>query len=162
MAVKRIFKKADKSNLFSINTGVFFPLKGKSNGEIAALSRSQHQCQGFGTTGTRGDEIEYLEFLKGDMPKEKTNLFEGINTTWTRVKGGEAIGKILMGIQNNFNFNNPSAHLPKLAEAYHLISQLEDTHWRDIKKKELEQIIMASSVFISKAVAAPAKYKSGQ
>lgn len=148
------FKKADKSNLFSINTGVFFPLKGKSNGEIAALSRSQHQCQGFGTTGTRGDEIEYLEFLKGDMPKEKTNLFEGINTTWTRVKGGEAIGKILMGIQNNFNFNNPSAHLPKLAEAYHLISQLEDTHWRDIKKKELEQIIMASCGLYLEAVAA--------
>jgi len=138
------FKKADKTNLFSINTGVYYPLKGKSNGEIAALSRSQHQCQGFGSTGTRGNELEYLEFLKGDFPKDKNNIFEGINTTWTRVKGGEAIGKILMEVQQNFNFKNPEVHLPKLVEAYKLISKLEDEHWRTLKKKELENIIIAS------------------
>lgn len=138
------FKKADKTNLFSINTGVYYPLKGKSNGEIAALSRSQHQCQGFGSTGTRGNELEYLEFLKGDFPKDKNNIFEGINTTWTRVKGGEAIGKILMDVQQNFNFKNPEVHLPKLVEAYKLISKLEDEHWRTLKKQELENIIIAS------------------
>lgn len=137
------FKKADKTNLFSINTGVYYPLKGKSNGEIAALSRSQHQCQGFGSTGTRGNETEYLEFLKGDFPKDKANIFEGINTTWTRVKGGEAIGKILNEIQNNFNFKNPEVHLTKLVEAYKLINQLEDEHWKTLKKQELENIIVA-------------------
>ncbi len=137
------FKKADKSNLISINTGVYYPLKGKSNGEIAALSRSQHQCQGFGSTGTRGNELEYLEFLKGDFPKDKNNLFDGINTTWTRVKGGEAIGKILLDVQQNFNFKNPEVHLPKLVEAYKLICKLDDEHWRSLKKQELENIIMA-------------------
>lgn len=138
------FKKADKSNLFAVNTGVFYPLKGKSNGEIAALSRSQHQCQGFGTTGTRGNELEYLEFLKGDSPKDKNNIFEGINTTWTRVHGGEPIGRILTDIQNNFNFKNPEIHLSKLVEAYRLIDQLEDEHWKSIKKQELENIIVAT------------------
>jgi LmbE family N-acetylglucosaminyl deacetylase len=138
------FKKADKTNLFTINSGVYYPLKGKSNGEIAALSRSQHQCQGFGSTGTRGNELEYLEFLKGDAPKDKNNIFEGINTTWTRVKGGEAIGKILTEVQQNFNFKNPEVHLPKLVEAYKLICQLEDEHWKTIKKQELENIIIAS------------------
>ncbi|NJM79620.1 MAG: hypothetical protein HC854_08430, partial [Flavobacterium sp.] len=43
---------------------VFYPLLGKSNHEIAALSRSQHKCQGFGSTGSRGNETEYLELLK--------------------------------------------------------------------------------------------------
>ncbi|MEW5675820.1 PIG-L family deacetylase [Flavobacterium enshiense] len=137
------FKKADKSNLTTINTGVYYPLKGKSNGEIAALSRSQHQCQGFGSTGTRGNETEYLEFLKGDDLKEKNNIFEGINTTWSRVKGGEAIGKILYEVQNNFNFKNPEVHLTKLMEAYKLISQLEDEHWKNLKKQEIESIITA-------------------
>ncbi|ESU26683.1 putative LmbE-like protein [Flavobacterium limnosediminis JC2902] len=138
------FKKADKTNLLTINTGVFYPLKGKSNGEIAALSRSQHQCQGFGTTGTRGNELEYLEFLKGDFPKDKNNIFEGINTTWTRVKGGESIGKILSEIQKNYNFKNPEIHLTKLIEAYKLICQLEDEHWKTVKKQELENIIIAT------------------
>ena len=139
------FEKADKSKMLSINAGVYFGVKGKSNGEIAALSRSQHKCQGFGTSGTRGDELEYLEFLKGDFPKDKTNLFDGINTTWSRVKGGEAIGKILNEIEANFNFKDPSVHLPKLVEAYNLISKLEDKHWATIKKQELESIILASA-----------------
>ncbi|MCY1497678.1 Mycothiol S-conjugate amidase [compost metagenome] len=139
------FEQADKSKMIAINAGVYFGIKGKSNGEIAALSRSQHKCQGFGTLGTRGDEMEYIEFLKGDFPKDKNNLFDGINTTWTRVKGGEAIGKILNEVQANFNFNDPSVHLPKLIEAYNLISKLEDEHWRTIKKQELETIILASA-----------------
>ena len=139
------FDKADKSKMLAINAGVYFGVKGKSNGEIAALSRSQHKCQGFGASGTRGDEMEYLEFLKGDFPKDKNNLFEGINTTWSRVKGGEAIGKIMNGIETNFNFKDPSVHLPKLVEAYNLVTKLEDKHWRELKKQELESIILASA-----------------
>ncbi|MEZ0007282.1 LmbE family N-acetylglucosaminyl deacetylase [Flavobacterium sp. 28YEA47A] len=139
------FEQADKSKMATINAGVYFGIKGKSNGEIAALSRSQHKCQGFGTIGTRGDEMEYLEFLKGDFAKDKNNLFEGINTTWSRVKGGEAIGKILNEIEAHFNFKDPSVHIPKLIEAYQLVSKLEDEHWRAIKKQELENIILASA-----------------
>lgn len=138
------FEAADKSNMIAINAGVYFGIKGKSNGEIAALSRSQHRCQGFGTMGTRGDEIEYLEFLKGEKP-QSNNLFEGINTTWSRIKGGEAIGKILYEIEKNFNFKNPSTHLPKLMEAYQLVLRLEDNHWRELKKQQLEEIILASA-----------------
>jgi len=136
------FNKADKSRLFNINTGVYYSLRGKSNGEIAALSRSQHKCQGFGTTGTRGDETDYLEFIKGDFPENKYNLFEGINTTWTRVEDGDEIGKILNTIQANFNFKDPSAHLPKLLQAYSLILKLKDEHWKNIKKQQLENIII--------------------
>ncbi|HEU4497023.1 MAG TPA: PIG-L family deacetylase [Flavobacterium sp.] len=139
------FEKADKSKMLSINAGVYFGIKGKSNGEIAALSRSQHKCQGFGTLGTRGNEMEYLELLKGSFPKDGNNVFEGINTTWTRVKGGEAIGRILNEIEAGFNFKDPSVHLPKLMEAYKLVSELEDRHWREIKKRELESVIMAAS-----------------
>jgi hypothetical protein len=108
---------ADKSKLLAINSNVFYPLKGKSNNEIAALSRSQHKCQGFGTLGTRGDEIEYLELLKGNLPSN-TNLFEGIDTSWNRVIGGNEIGKILYDIEKNFNFGNPSVHIPNLIKAY--------------------------------------------
>lgn len=146
------FEAADKSNLLAINANVFYPLIGKSNNEIAALSRSQHKCQGFGTLGSRGDEIEYLDLLKGDIPKSG-NLFEGINTTWSRVTGGQAIGAILNDVEKNFNFNNPSVHLPNLIKAYQLIEQLDDIHWKTIKSKQIVKIIEACSGLFMEAVA---------
>ncbi|TXI71821.1 PIG-L family deacetylase [Flavobacterium sp. UBA6195] len=146
------FDAADKSNFLAINSNVFYPLKGKSNNEIAALSRSQHKCQGFGTLGTRGDEIEYLELLKGDLPNSN-NLFEGIDTSWNRVKGGNEIGKILYEIEKNFNFGNPSVHIPNLIQAYDLIQKLEDSHWKEIKTKQIIKIIEACSGLFMEAIA---------
>ncbi|MBK8699722.1 MAG: PIG-L family deacetylase [Saprospiraceae bacterium] len=135
------FNKADKSHLLSLDVGGFYPLLGKSNTEIAALSRSNHKCQGFGNTGTRGLQSEYLELLKGDKPVDRQNIFEGINTTWTRVKGGEKIKTILDKVQEDFNFRNPQLSVPALMEAYHLIAQLEDEFWRERKSKEITAII---------------------
>lgn len=122
---------------------MFFASKGLSNYEIAALSRSQHKCQGFGTTGSRGSETEYLELLKGKMPSDNNNIFEGIDTSWNRIEGGKEIGIILNQIQENFNFKNPSIHIPKLIEAYELITNLKDNHWKTTKQKQLSSIIEA-------------------
>lgn len=137
------FDAADKSAQLQVTTGLYDPKSGFSNSEIAALSRSKHQSQGFGTTGSRGTEIEYLELLKGDFPKDKNNIFDGINTTWSRVKGGEAIGKILYKVEANFDFKNPAASLPELMKAYLLIEKLEDTHWKKVKTAEIKEIIEA-------------------
>ncbi|MFL0354601.1 PIG-L family deacetylase [Xanthomarina sp. GH4-25] len=137
------FDKADKSNLLEFDTGEFYVSSGLSNTEIAALSRSQHKSQGFGNTGTRGSQMEYIELIKGDIPKDKTNLFEGIDTTWNRVNGGKAIGNILQQVEANYNFTNPSASIPELVRAYQLIQNLEDLHWRNYKTKEIKNIIYA-------------------
>jgi LmbE family N-acetylglucosaminyl deacetylase len=138
---KEKFDAADKSNLSQLQIGTFYQSLGKSNQEIAALSRSRHQSQGFGSTGTRGEDEEYLEFLKGDAPKDKTNIFDGIDTTWNRVKGGKAIGEILSSVEKNFDFKNPSASIPDLVKAYALIENLENSHWKTVKSAELIKII---------------------
>lgn len=137
------FDTADKTNLVNLKIGTYYPTVGKSNQEIAALSRSRHQSQGFGSTGTRGEEDEYLELLKGDMLKDKTNLFEGIDTTWKRVDGGFLIGNMLEEVQNNFDFKNPAASLPLLVRAYDLIQKLDNEHWKRIKTEEIKKIIAA-------------------
>lgn len=145
------FDKADKSKLVSVETGDYFPALGLSNGEIASLSRSMHKSQGFGSTGSRGSETEYLELLKGSKPSDN-NLFEGINTNWSRLEGGKEIGAILNQLEANFNFKNPSEMLPQLLKAYPLVLSLKDTHWRDIKLKELKQLILdCSGIFIEAA-----------
>jgi len=142
------FEKADKKNLVSVETGSYFPALGLSNGEIASLSRSMHKSQGFGSTGSRGSETEYLELLKGSKPSDN-NLFEGINTTWSRLEGGKEIGAILNPLEANFNFKNPSEMLPQLLKAYPLVSNLKDTHWRKIKLEQLKQLILdCGGIFI--------------
>lgn len=158
---KEKFEKADKSNHVSVEIGTFFPVLGLSNGEIAAMSRSKHKSQGFGSTGTRGSEKEYLELLKGVKPPDN-DLFAGINTHWSRLEGGEEIGKILNPLEKNFNFKQPSAMLPQLLEAYPLISNLKDSHWREIKLKQLKQLIWECSGIFLEAVASENSVNPGE
>ena len=150
---KEKFENADKSNLVSVETGNYYPALGLSNGEIASLSRSMHKSQGFGSTGTRGKQTEYLEFLKGEFPQDTTNIFDGINTSWSRIEGGVAIGKILNPLLDSFNFQDPSTIVPQLVEAYKLLKDTKQGHWRSIKLKELEELIVACSGVFLEAVA---------
>lgn len=147
------FEKADKSKMLKINMGTYFPELGLSNNEIAATSRSMHKSQGFGSTGSRGDEAEYLELLKGEMPQNKENIFEGIDTSWNRIQGGKAIGALLQDVEKDYNFKNPSASVPDLIKAQKLISQLPEGHWKKIKSKEISEIIAACAGLYMEAVA---------
>ena len=147
------FEKATKGKLTAFDVGVYYPLKGLSNNELAAMASSQHLCQGFGRVTTRGSQNEYVEFLKGEKPKDKNDIFSGINTTWNRVKGGGEIGAILYEVEANFDFVNPSKHLPKLMEAYKMIQHLADLHWRKIKDKEIKEIIEACAGLYLEAAA---------
>lgn len=137
------FHKADKSNLISVDVGTYYPNLGKSNNEIASVARSQHLSQGFGTLTSRGSHHHYLELLKGELGGSQ--IFDGINTSWTRVEKGEEIEKILLPIEEDFNFTNPSAHIPDLLKAYKLIDALEDQHWRSVKLEQIKNIIGACS-----------------
>ncbi len=136
------FEKADKSNMLNLDVGNYYPVLGTSNNEIAALASSQHLSQGFGRLSERGAQDEYLELLKGDLPKDKTNIFDGIDTSWSRIEGGEAIGTILNAVEKNFDFENPTKHLPQLLEAYVLLQNIQDDHWKKVKSKALKSLIV--------------------
>ncbi len=137
------FEKVDKSNMLSFDIGVYYPSNGLSNNEMASIASSQHLSQGFGRISQRGSDKEYIEYLKGDFPDDKTNIFSGIDTSWNRIKGGQSIGDILIQVEKNFNFRNPSVHLSDLMKAYELIKTVEDAHWKTIKTKEIKSIIEA-------------------
>ena len=155
------FDKADKSNLYKVPTGVYYASIGKSNQEIAALSRSRHQSQGFGNTGVRGEDNEYLELLKGNDAKDKTNIFEGIDTSWNRVKGGKPIGELLAKIEQQYDFKNPSASIADLVKAYSMIQSLDENHWKPIKSEEIKKIIAACAGLYLEAVADNAETTPG-
>lgn len=147
------FEKADKSKYINLQTGSYYPLLGKSNQEIAALSRSRHKSQGFGSTSERGDDMEYLELIKGDNLKDRQDLFDGIDTSWNRVNGGKPIGDALAIILKNFDFKNPAGSVPALVKLYTRINKLEEGYWKEQKLKEIKDIIAACSGLYLEAVA---------
>ncbi|MFT5252156.1 MAG: LmbE family N-acetylglucosaminyl deacetylase [Flavobacteriales bacterium] len=147
------FDAADKTKLTTIKTGTYYANLGKSNQEIAALSRSSHQSQGFGSTGSRGNDVDYLEILNGDPLTNKENIFEGIDTSWNRVKGGKVIGELLSKIASDYNFSNPSASIVDLTKAYTMIQTLNEEHWKSIKNNEIKNIIAACAGLYLEAVA---------
>lgn len=73
-----------------MNVGEFNPLLGRSYYEIAAESRSQHKSQGFGVLQRKGaieDAITREAARVGpENAKSEQSLFDGIDTTWARVK----------------------------------------------------------------------------
>lgn len=129
----------DEPGYFSVNIGVYNPLLGKSYGEISALSRSQHKSQGFGSTGSRGDNNGYLMYWKGDMPQD--DIFENINDSWSRIVGGEPIGQAIRKVNAEFDISNPAAIVPELMKIRKDIAGLGNEYRRNVKLKELDQII---------------------
>jgi len=154
------FDKADKSGMLSFDTGVYYPSLGLSNSEISSLSRSMHKSQGFGSTGTRGSDKEYVQLLKGKMPSDQKNIFEGVDTSWSRIEGGEPIQVVLEKVQKEFDFNAPSRSIPELLKAYSLINELQDEHWKDLKLEQIKQVIAACSGLYLEAAAEEA-YATG-
>jgi len=134
------FQEASKKGLVSLDVGVYYPSLGRSNNEIASLASSKHLCQGFGRLNSRGKDMEYLELLKGESLAGQ-DIFQGINTSWTRIPEGDKIQALLLPIEENFDFKNPAVHLPDLLRAYSLIQQIEDEFWKTQKSEQIVNLI---------------------
>ncbi len=72
-----------REDQFKIDCGVYNPILGKSYGEIAAESRSQHKSQGFGVPAQRGSAFEYFATIKGVRPV--SDLMDGVDISSTRL-----------------------------------------------------------------------------
>jgi len=136
------FAEADKSNLFKVDIGTYYPLLGKSNNEIAYAARSMHRCQGFGATLTRGTQEEWVEYLKGVQPTDNADPLSGLDLSWTRVEGGERIKNDVQKIIDQYNFENPSASVPDLVSLYQAVGELSDPFWKKRKQEEIKSIIV--------------------
>lgn len=123
----------------TLNVGGYNPLLGASYSEIAAESRSQHKSQGFGAASRRGDAPEYFELAKGE-PAEK-DIFDGINTTWSRISGGEKIQPLVEKAIQDFDMEKPERSIPALLQIRKAIMTLEPGVWKTRKLEETNQLI---------------------
>jgi LmbE family N-acetylglucosaminyl deacetylase len=142
---------------FKINVGGYNAILGKSYGEIAAESRSNHKTQGFGSAKQRGDAFEYFKTILGDAPKN--DLMDGVDVSWNRIPFGTPIAIQLAAITKAFNDDEPQASVPALVKLLGEVDQTVATnkafqtvrltevanssydYWHKQKTKELKDLI---------------------
>ncbi len=122
----------------SMEVGDYDPYLGYSYGEIAGWSRSQHKSQAMGAAERKGPQLNYFTTIKGEAPK--TDLWDGIDTTWNRVPGAAKIGELLAKAASEFNASKPTAVLPHLLEARRLLAPRTD-HYSVLKRNDLDEAI---------------------
>lgn len=132
-----------RDDQFKVDVGGYNPLLGKSYGEIAAESRSQHKSQGFGVPASRGESIEFFKATRGDQPVNE--LTDGTELTWKRVKGGEAIANKVDQLIADFDLFHPEKSVEGLVKLYQAINQLEESNWKAQKLREVYILIAQCS-----------------
>jgi LmbE family N-acetylglucosaminyl deacetylase len=144
---------------FKIDVGVYNPILGKSYGEIAAESRSNHKTQGFGSAKQRGESYEFFKTILGDAPQN--DLMDGVNTSWKQVKDGDAISALISVISRNFISEAPEKSLPALVQLLMKVEKVPDIYWREQKTKELNNLIAACAGLWFEAYATESTYSMG-
>ncbi len=86
-----------ESGTITMNVGEYDPVLGRSYAEVAAISRSQHRSQAFGTLQPKGVRMDALQreavrVAAPQDPKQERSIFSGIDTTWMRFRSVVAPG----------------------------------------------------------------------
>ena len=138
-----------------IEVGGFNPLLGKSYGEIAAESRSQHKSQGFGVPRSRGSQLEYFKTIKGDAAVK--DLFDGIDVGWSRILQdapveAARINDLISELVKDYSAEHPEKSVPLLTRIHKLISTLPDGYWKTKKLNEITSLMeQCSGLFLEAA-----------
>ncbi|MBG9375192.1 PIG-L family deacetylase [Panacibacter sp. DH6] len=147
---------------FKLDVGTYSSLLGKSFGEIASESRSQHKSQGFGVPRQRGQAFEYFLTTGGDAPK--TDLLDGVNVSWNAVQFGEGIERMVNNIIAGYSFDHPEKSIDSLLVLYNLLQRggnsngaksqaehQESMYWYKRKAEDVKQIMLACSGLFAEA-----------
>lgn len=135
-------------NQFKIQIGNFLPALGVSTGELAALSRSQHKCQGFGFAADRGLTTEYFETLAGEAPKQQ--LWDGVSTSWSRIPGSESVETQLKEIIRSYQWEKPYASVKAMIALEKAIEALPKSTYQEKKLVQVKNwILKAAALYVA-------------
>lgn len=132
-----------------IDVGLYNPLLGKSYGEIAAISRTNHKSQGFGAALQRGESLEYFSPVAGSTAT--SSLFDGIKIGI----GNAQIEILIASIQKNYQLDQPWQSLTKLLELKKATQNISFNH------KLLDELILACAGIWVEANAPENSYAAG-
>ena len=146
----------DAASYVTAEIGGYNTNLGLSYGEIGAAARSMHKSQGFGMQLQRGERTEFLTHTDGEPAK--TDIFDGVNLTWSKVNGGEAISGLINEIYRNFQAESPQASVPMLIQLYKLLLTYPKDALLTKKIEEVKSLILRCSGIFIEANAADYAY----
>ncbi len=150
----------DPTGLTVLEAGGYNSLLGKAYTEIAAASISMHKSQGVGGLPRRGARKEYFKPLKGQPMT--SSLFEGVDTSWSRLANSESIAAEIGQIISKFNPADPAASVPELLNLRKAMSGIQDVSWIAEKKADLDKIVAACLGLHVEASTATETFTPGQ
>jgi len=130
---------ADDEGVVAEDIGLYNNRLGISYNELAAKSRTMHKSQGFGSTGSRGEHLEFFEHLKGE--EAKTSLFDGMQSSWRRIEGSKTIYELIVKLQTEFDVAHPQKSIQYLVSLKKELKNLKDEYWKAIKIAEVDELI---------------------
>jgi len=133
----------ERPDQFKVDVGGYNAVIGKSYGEIAAESRSQHKSQGFGVASGRGEAIESFSTTGGNALTK--DLFDDVQTSWKRVEGSEAVIAEIQKAIDGYNFLKPQQSIPQLVKVYKILKSMRRGYWTDKKIEEVSGLIRSCS-----------------
>src|SRR5262245_3685781 len=148
------------SSWLVVDVGAYDPLLGRSMSEMAGLSRSNHKSQGFGALERRGSLLNYLA-LRAGTPAAR-DPFEGIDLSWKRYAGGEAVGALLAQAEREFDARRPQALLPLLGKAHAALRKLPSDPLLERKRQDLEAVMASCAGLWLEAVASRPSVCAGE
>ena len=144
-------RESGRPPVITLEAGGYDPELGLSYPEIGGRARSLNRSQGAGTPEGRAPRLEYFEPVDG-VPS-KSDLFDGVDLTWARVKGGAAIGNLLRDAEKQFDPDHPAAILPLLARAHAAMAPLAADPLVAAKRRELEGVMRSAAGLWIEAIA---------
>lgn len=133
-----------------VDLGEFDALIGYSYGELAGISRSQHRSQGMGAPERRGSVANFLFHVAGEAASR--DWLEGIDATWSRIPGGEAVAEALAAAERAFDIHHPERTLPALIEVRRRIAALDDPGARSRLEEADEAVALAAGLWLDVSV----------
>ena len=142
------------STWLRVDVGGFEPLLGRSWGEIAAESRSNHRSQGFGVAERHGPLPNYLAPRLGDAAAR--DPFEDIDLGWGAFgPAGARVDSLLALAESEYDPSRPEALLPRLFEVRRALDAVKPARPAVLaaKKSELDALVRSCSGLWIEAIA---------
>jgi LmbE family N-acetylglucosaminyl deacetylase len=123
----------------SFNVGEYDPLLGRSYAEIAAISRSQHRSQAFGTLQPLGVRMDFLQreasrVAAPEDARSERSIFDGIDTTWARLRpvmrddasraALDSLPAAFAAVRASFDAYRPASSVRPLGRVQRLLSRI--------------------------------------
>ena len=126
---------------FKVEIGGYDPVSGKSYGELAAESRSQHKSQGFGVPMERNPHTEYFIPVDGDTMN--ADLFSLKDRYFEMSPEGRLIKSKIENAIAAFDPFHPEKSTISLLDLYHEMSNWNvDSTFRERKLNDLKEVII--------------------